>query len=230
MKSCSTCNKTYTDETSVFVLTTARRWCRSSEDRTIPVSPRFNDDAKTGDRTDWNAAAYQPPVVCSTGRNQSAQSVAVGSWNCRCLHSCASLVLRLRSRFLFPGWFATTGDISSSDRPVAIAGERNTNQQRLTQSRNSNSSTRSETKQKRAAPTHQRIRTLVLAQLKNLEHEWTVANINADKKQLDKILADDYVGTQEMGGFRAKLSTSRTFNVNFDPEVGISRFEGSLAR
>ena len=34
----------------------------------------------------------------------------------------------------------------------------------------------------------------VLAQLTQIENEWTVANINADKKKLDRILADDYVG------------------------------------
>ena len=34
----------------------------------------------------------------------------------------------------------------------------------------------------------------VLAQLTDIENEWTVANINADKKNLDRILADDYVG------------------------------------
>ena len=34
----------------------------------------------------------------------------------------------------------------------------------------------------------------VLADLKSLEDEWTVANINADKKKLNSILADDYVG------------------------------------
>jgi ketosteroid isomerase-like protein len=34
----------------------------------------------------------------------------------------------------------------------------------------------------------------VLQDLTDLEHEWTVANINADKKKLDRILADDYVG------------------------------------
>lgn len=37
----------------------------------------------------------------------------------------------------------------------------------------------------------------VLVELTNLEHEWTVANVNADKKKLDRILADDYVGTSE---------------------------------
>jgi len=34
----------------------------------------------------------------------------------------------------------------------------------------------------------------VLAQLTQIENEWTVANLNADKKKLDRILADDYVG------------------------------------
>jgi ketosteroid isomerase-like protein len=37
----------------------------------------------------------------------------------------------------------------------------------------------------------------VLQDLTDLEHEWTVANINADKKKLDRILADDYVGISE---------------------------------
>ena len=37
----------------------------------------------------------------------------------------------------------------------------------------------------------------MLSDLTDLEHEWTVANINADKKKLDRILADDYVGTSE---------------------------------
>ena len=39
--------------------------------------------------------------------------------------------------------------------------------------------------------------TQVLAALTDLEHEWTVANINADKKKLDSILADDYVGVTD---------------------------------
>lgn len=34
----------------------------------------------------------------------------------------------------------------------------------------------------------------VLSDLTDLENEWTVANINADKMKLDRILADDYVG------------------------------------
>jgi ketosteroid isomerase-like protein len=37
----------------------------------------------------------------------------------------------------------------------------------------------------------------VLSDLTDLENEWTAANINADKKKLDRVLADDYVGINE---------------------------------
>ena len=53
----------------------------------------------------------------------------------------------------------------------------------------------------------------VLAQLTELEHDWTVANINADKKQLDRILADEYIGqapTAERGLESKKQYLDRT--------------------
>ena len=50
----------------------------------------------------------------------------------------------------------------------------------------------------------------VLAQLTELEHEWTVANINADKKKLDRILADDYVSEDASGQTHGKAEYLRT--------------------
>jgi len=46
----------------------------------------------------------------------------------------------------------------------------------------------------------------VLAQLTELENEWTVANFNADKQKLERILADDYVGQgpPSEGGLQGK--------------------------
>jgi hypothetical protein len=49
----------------------------------------------------------------------------------------------------------------------------------------------------------------VLSDLTDLEHEWTAANINADKKKLDRILADDYVDTSE-GKPRGKAEYLKT--------------------
>lgn len=50
----------------------------------------------------------------------------------------------------------------------------------------------------------------VLAQLTDLENEWTVANINADKKKLDRILADDYVGKSSEGKSQGKAEYLKT--------------------
>jgi hypothetical protein len=50
----------------------------------------------------------------------------------------------------------------------------------------------------------------VLAQLTDLENEWTVANINADKKKLDRILADDYVGNTGEGKPHGKAEYLKT--------------------
>ena len=45
----------------------------------------------------------------------------------------------------------------------------------------------------------------VLAQLTDIENDWTVANLNADKKKLERILADDYIGPiSEQGGLQGK--------------------------
>jgi ketosteroid isomerase-like protein len=50
----------------------------------------------------------------------------------------------------------------------------------------------------------------VLQDLTDLEQEWTVANINADKKKLDRILADDYVGEGVDGKPQGKAEYLRT--------------------
>lgn len=50
----------------------------------------------------------------------------------------------------------------------------------------------------------------VLAALKDLEHDWTVANINADKQQLNRILADDYTGMSAEGKIQGKAEYLRT--------------------
>jgi hypothetical protein len=50
----------------------------------------------------------------------------------------------------------------------------------------------------------------VLGQLTNLEQEWTVANINADKKKLDRILADDFVGQGDKDELQSKADYIRT--------------------
>ena len=50
----------------------------------------------------------------------------------------------------------------------------------------------------------------VLSALTDLENEWTVANINADKGKLARILADDYVGTTIDGQTQGKAEYLKT--------------------
>ena len=58
----------------------------------------------------------------------------------------------------------------------------------------------------------------MLAQLREIENEWTVANFNADKGKLDRILADDYVGPTREGGPETKADYLRTISeiINVD--------------
>ena len=50
----------------------------------------------------------------------------------------------------------------------------------------------------------------VMEQLTNIEHEWTTANLNADKQRLSRILADDYVGPSAEGGLIGKAEYLNT--------------------
>jgi len=70
-----------------------------------------------------------------------------------------------------------------------------------------NANRESETDTNAPAPTNE---DQVLNALTDLEQEWTVANINADKKKLDLILADDYVGTSSDGKKQGKADYIRT--------------------
>ena len=63
----------------------------------------------------------------------------------------------------------------------------------------------------------------VLAQLLDLENEWEAANINADKKALERILADDFVGSYSEGGLQGK----RDYLNSLERDTSIERWEFS---
>ncbi|HEU4766005.1 MAG TPA: nuclear transport factor 2 family protein [Pyrinomonadaceae bacterium] len=58
----------------------------------------------------------------------------------------------------------------------------------------------------------------VLSQLMDIENEWTVANLNADKQKLNRILADDYVGADGRGGLQGKKEYLDTLERDTDTE------------
>jgi hypothetical protein len=61
----------------------------------------------------------------------------------------------------------------------------------------------------------------VLAQLTQIENEWTRANIDADKNKLALILADDYVGPGPNGGLMGKVEYLNTIQ----RDAGIETWE-----
>ena len=86
-----------------------------------------------------------------------------------------------------------------SEQPIVVTTDNSNQNDNSKQNDNANRNDNANTDD--APPTE---KDQVLAQLRDLENDWTVANFNADKKQLQRILADDYVGRGRDGGLEGK--------------------------
>ena len=78
----------------------------------------------------------------------------------------------------------------------------NSNSSEVNENANANENTDSDT----PPPTDHEV---VMSDLKNIEDEWMVANLNADKRKLARILADDYVSTLADGTMQGKADYLR---------------------
>ena len=196
MKRCTTCNRTYTDPSLGFCIDdgTPLTTVEPEDDSTV-VQPRSNE------ANDWNAIGYQPPRPYvppgSDGKRRRVWPWVVGIIGAFFLGIVAlsiAAVLML-PRLVRP--VRTERASSNVNRIEAPTPGENINA-------NSNANESSNT-----PPPADREK--VLAELTNLENEWTVANLNADKKKLDRILADDYVGqANQEGGLQTKAEYIRT--------------------
>ena len=103
----------------------------------------------------------------------------------------------------------TNTNINSNENGNANA---NTNNQNLNEndSENNNASDK-------APPTDEEV---VLDDLKNIEDEWTAANLNADKKKLARILADDYVSSAS-----GKVTGKADYLRDIQPDPSIQHWE-----
>ena len=192
MKRCSTCNRTYTDPNLSFCIEDGTPLTTVEEDEATVVSPR-------GSTEDWSTAPYQPPRAYVPPGGEAKQRRAwpwiVGIGGAFVLGivaiSIAAVVLAprlLRRQIEQPPSRASNTNQSASTNPSPSTNS-NTANENLNQSTNENVNT--------PPPTD---RDQVLAQLTDIENAWTAANLNADKKVLDRILADDYVGSVGEGG------------------------------
>jgi hypothetical protein len=207
MKRCSTCNRTYTDPNLSFCIDDGTPLTPvAPDDETTVVKPRGNDD-------EWNAVAYRPPSPYAPPSAQPKPRRRVWPWVVGIggafilgllAISVAALIMvpRMRTRQTY----RTRAPINVPENTNTVPGNINAN---------SNSTGNVNT----PPPANQE---QVLAHLKNLENEWMVANVNADKKKLDLILADDYVG---QSGPEGGLETKAEYLERTERDTQIQKWE-----
>lgn len=188
MKRCPTCNRNYTDQNLSFCI----------EDGTplVPVdeAPSSSGIAQTetDDKGSWSGPAYTPPSYIPKTERRRVWPWVLGIFAFLFI---GLLGLGIAGAVFLPRWIEQAGSNSNANA--------NTQTDKTSQNTNVSSATPevpsedSKSVDESSAPPSDEAQ--VLAQLTEIEHEWTVANINADKKALDRILADDYVGRVETG-------------------------------
>ena len=189
MKRCPTCQRTFTDESLSFCTEDGTPLTPVEDDETTRVTPN------TGDQN-WNAPAYQPPRGAQTPAKQSKNApwivvlvVAVVLGIVIGLIALFFLVPRLASRRQ-PAKAPTANTNAAPSPGPSVNAETPKNE-------NSN-----QTHQESQPPVD---KDQVLADLTAIEKDWTVANINADKEKLERILGDDFVGAGPDGRVLGKV-------------------------
>ena len=200
MKRCSTCNRTYTDPNLSFCIDdgTPLTVVTDPQDESTVVSTRD----RTAD-SNWNQTAYQPPTAHvpprRSGRRVWPWVLGLGSAFVLGMIAIAIAAVMLMPRLMRSG---------QNDRPVTTTEQRNTNHPENSNSvAPANSNAESNVNIDVPPPMDD---DQVMAQLRDLEQDWTLANINDDKAALERILADDYVGPTPEGGVQGKADYIRT--------------------
>lgn len=172
MKRCPTCNRTYTDPNLSYCVDDGTPLATEDDESTV-VSPSSAEG-----KDDWNAAPYRPPtpsVPPPPRKRRRAWPWVLGI--------VVAFVLGVAGLMIAAAIFVPR---MVRQRQVAPPVTANANTDQTEQTGQTETSENVDT----PPPTDEE---QVLAQLKDLENEWTVANLNADKKKLGQILADDYV-------------------------------------
>ena len=211
MKRCSTCNRTYTDPNLSYCI-------EDGTPLTVVDPPDESTVVSPSDRTTdakWNEAPYRPPsayVPPAQARRRRVWPWVLGIGGAFIL---GIVAISIAAAIFAPRWLR-----SRQDEPRVVVNEpTNTNQPQNSNSvapANSNSSP--DVNIDVPPPTDE---DEVKAQLSDLENDWTLANINADKEALDRILADDFVGKTDQGVLYSKADYIRTIQ----RDTGIEKWD-----
>ena len=211
MKRCPTCNKTFTEEHLSFcvedgtpLIDVAAADDEATVVRSAPADSSTGASGSAGGSRERDAKPYQPPGSYIPPGSSSEGKRRSWPW----ILGILTLVfvvfagLGIAAAVLIPRLLQASRVNSNLNANVEKRGSNlNSNTNTGTNSNlNANANAPDWNANKSTAedmtppPTDE---VGVLSNLTDLEHEWTVANINADKQKLDRILADDYVGTPE---------------------------------
>lgn len=203
MKRCPTCNKTFSDRNLSFCVDDGTPLVSAEplDDEATVVRPSSRDDsdslagssASSPQTPEPAAPAYQPPSYVPPGSRAESKR---RTWPLLLAILVIAVVvlggLGIAAVVLVPRMLRASSNTNVNTNinrrnTNANVDNRNFNSSQLNANTNSNGVDS-------PPPTD---REAVLSDLKTLEDEWTVANINADKSKLNQILADDYVGITE---------------------------------
>ncbi|HEY7786236.1 MAG TPA: DUF4440 domain-containing protein [Pyrinomonadaceae bacterium] len=218
MKRCPTCNRTYTDASLSFCIDdgTPLVPVAGTEEESTVVTPRSRGDQPASggySPRDWNGPAYQPPAGSFVPPG-GARKRRVWPWVLGVLAvGLIGLVgLGIVGAILLPKVFRSNsnrGNVNANtNRGVEnlnsnLGVNENTSNSNQLANANTNANANANANSSSTGPPTDNAQ--VLSTLTDIENEWTVANINADKKALERILADDYVATNLDGSRVGKV-------------------------
>jgi len=216
MKRCPTCNKTFTDPSLSYCI---------DDGTPLAEVPDAEDELSqviTESGAGWTPPGYQPPSYTAPVENSKRKTWpwVVGVFGVLFL---VLIGISVAAILLIPR-------MVKKSNPVIVSrndsnGESNANppgNQNSNSANTNNAATNSNININSPAPAD---KDLVLNQLTNIEQEWTAANLNADKKKLGEILADDYVGPDGTGKMQGKAEYIH--NLERDTTVQRWEFEGT---
>src|SRR6267142_30014 len=241
MKRCPTCSRTFTDPNLSFCIEDGTPLVSTDEpndpEATI-VSPSpvpegggsraTASEGQTSAPTDWKGPAYQPPGQFSQAPGVPKRKAWPWVVGVLAILMLALIGVGIAAAILIPDLMRASRNKNQNSAAVPVNTRANQNDnQNSNLNDNSNSTvpndnanvnSNTETEVDTPPPTNEE---LVLSELKNIEDEWTVANLNADKKKLAQILADDYVGTTADGAIQGKADYLR----DIKPDTAVKHWE-----
>jgi hypothetical protein len=221
VKRCPTCNQTFTDRNLSFCIEDGTPLVPVDDlpDEVTVVSPSTSDGGSrpagpSSGSDEGTVPSYQPPGTYSAPRIPESRR-SVWPWILGLLLLLVLVIggMGVAAWFYFQPLKRLSANTNTANINTNVNQRDNSNQSH-SNSNSSDGNDNSDAATNTPAPTDEAV---VLADLTKIEHEWTVANINADKKTLNRILADDYVGTPINGPPQGKAEYLTT--IQRDTEI-----------